>query len=136
MAAEKSSKKKLTPRQGAFIQNLAKGASQSKAAKDAGYSTRNLRQSAHQTLKQVQGKMPEIMDQLGFTDQSLIDNYLRPALEAEETRYVSVETKRVKVPNWGTRMSALDAAFKLKGSTLFWRPGSKKVALRAVDPPN
>ena len=60
MAAEKSGEKKLTPRQHAFVKNLAKSASQ----KDAFIAdkAKHPDQGAHQALKQIQGKVPQIMD--------------------------------------------------------------------------
>jgi hypothetical protein len=64
MAREKSSKKRLTPRQHAFVKNLARGASQKDAFIAAGYKAKHPDQGAHQALKQIQGKVPQIMDQM------------------------------------------------------------------------
>jgi phage terminase small subunit len=64
MAAKKSGKKgkPLTPRQNAFIKALAKGSTQRDAAIKAGYKAKHPDQAAHQALKQIQGKVPQIMD--------------------------------------------------------------------------
>jgi NAD(P)-dependent dehydrogenase (short-subunit alcohol dehydrogenase family) len=86
MATEKSNKKKLTPRQHAFVKNLTRGASQKDAFIAAGYKAKHPDQGAHQALKQIQGKVPQIMDQIGLTDHFLIEKYLVPLLEAEETK--------------------------------------------------
>ena len=66
--------------------------------------------------------MPDILDAHGLTDEVLIDKYLRPALEAEETRYIvtgGVNNAKIhsrKQPIWEPRLRALDMSFKLKGS--------------------
>ena len=116
MAAERSSLKKLTPRQHAFVRNLAKGASQKDAFIAAGYKAKHPDQGAHQALKQIQGKVPQIMDQMGLTNHLLIEKYLVPLLEAEETKFFNGGKKRINVPALGTRHAALDTAFKLRGS--------------------
>ena len=116
MAAERSGLKKLTPRQHAFVKNLAKGASQKDAFIAAGYKAKHPDQGAHQALKQIQGKVPQIMDEMGLTDHLLIEKYLVPLLDAEETKFFNEGKKRVNVPALGIRHTALDTAFKLRGS--------------------
>jgi hypothetical protein len=116
MATKKSGKKKLTPRQQAFVKNLAKGASQKDAFIAAGYKAKHPDQGAHQALKQIQGKVPQIMDQMGLTDHFLIEKYLVPLLEAEETKFFKEGSKRINVAALGIRHTALDTAFKLRGS--------------------
>jgi hypothetical protein len=116
MAAEKSGKKKLTPRQHAFVRNLAKGASQKDAFIAAGYKAKHPDQGAHQALKQIQGKVPQIMDQMGLTDHLLIEKYLVPLLEAQETKFFKEGKVRINIAALGIRHQALDTAFKLKGS--------------------
>jgi len=116
MTAEKSGKKKLTPRQHAFVKNLAKGASQKDAFIAAGYKAKHPDQGAHQALKQIQGNVPQIMDQMGLTDHLLIEKYLVPLLDAEETKFFNEGKKRINVAALGIRHTALDTAFKLRGS--------------------
>jgi hypothetical protein len=116
MAAERSSLKKLTPRQHAFVRNLAKGASQKDAFIAAGYKAKHPDQGAHQALKQIQGKVPQIMDQMGLTDHLLIEKYLVPLLDAEETKFFNEGKRRINVAALGIRHTALDTAFKLRGS--------------------
>ena len=98
------------------MKSLARGASQKDAFIAAGYKAKHPDQGAHQALKQIQGKLPQIMDQMGLTDHLLIEKYLVPLLEAEETKFFKEGSKRIKVQALGTRLSALDMAFKLKGS--------------------
>jgi len=116
MATERSGLKKLTPRQHAFVKNLAKGASQKDAFIAAGYKAKHPDQGAHQALKQIQGKVPQIMDQMGLTNHLLIEKYLVPLLEAEETKFFNGGKKRINVAALGIRHTALDTAFKLRGS--------------------
>jgi hypothetical protein len=116
MAAERSGLKKLTPLQHAFVKNLAKGASQKDAFIAAGYKAKHPDQGAHQALKQIQGKVPQIMDQMGLTDHLLIEKYLVPLLDAEETKFFNEGKMRINVPALGIRHTALDTAFRLRGS--------------------
>ena len=141
MAAEKSSKKKLTPRQYAFVKNLARGASQKDAFIAAGYKAKHPDQGAHQALKQIQGKVPQIMDEMGLTDHLLIEKYLVPLLDAEETKFFNEGKRRINVPALGIRHAALDTAFKLRRSYAPRNPkeaeqfGVKVVVLDMPRPP-
>jgi hypothetical protein len=56
------------------------------------------------------------MDQMGLTDNVLIEKYLVPLLEAEETKFFKEGSKRINVAALGIRHTALDTAFKLRGS--------------------
>ena len=63
--------------------------------------------------------MPETMEKAGLTNKGLIEKYLKPALQAEETEFAKFEGKITDSQNvvaWGPRLTALDLAFKLKGS--------------------
>jgi hypothetical protein len=138
-----SKKRKLTQRQQKLVKNLAAGMNQSEAAAEAGYSDKNLRQSAHQALQQIQRRMPELFEELGLTDRAIIEKHLIPLLNATEAKFfpyrkqivaLSAEGKRNKqidkdllletvqvidvreIAALGTRIAALDIAFKLKGS--------------------
>jgi hypothetical protein len=56
------------------------------------------------------------MDEIGLTDQFLIENYLVPLLEAKETKFFNEGKRRINVAALGIRPAALDTAFKLRGS--------------------
>jgi hypothetical protein len=56
------------------------------------------------------------MDEIGLTDRALIENYLVPLLNAKETKFFKDGEKRINVPALGIRHTALDTAFKLRGS--------------------
>lgn len=112
-------KKPLTPKQKSLAKHLLKGRSRAKAYQLAGYSGKNPRQGAHQVIKQIQEKMPELMDRLGLTDEVLVTKYLHPLLNAHATEFAKFEgriTDSRKVIAWGPRKEGLDIAFKLKGS--------------------
>lgn len=91
----------------------------SEAAVKAGYTDQAPRQAGHQALEQIRAKMPELLDSKGLTDDALIDKYLRPGLEAQETEFAKFEGKITDsrdVIAWGPRRDFLDMTFKLKGS--------------------
>jgi hypothetical protein len=114
--------KPLTPRQRKLAKRLLQGMSSREAIKGTGYSTKNPTQSVQQAINGPGGialKMPELMDKIGMTDQRLLSGYLQPLLEATETKFFHYQGKIVstrKVEALGTRSTALDMAFKLKGS--------------------
>lgn len=111
--------KKLTLQQRALIKNLSKGMSITDAARKAGYSPNSPGQSGSQALENIRLKMPEVLERAGLTDESLIENYLHPALEAHETKFFQKDglvTDERNVAAWSPRLTALDLAFRLKGS--------------------
>ncbi len=116
------SKKKLTPRRIKLLKELVKGKSIVDAEKAAGYSTKYPGQSGSQALAQIRATMPEVLERMGLTNESLIEDYLIPALRAEDSRVVVLggvknqRTKIVKTPAWDPRLRALDMSFKLKGA--------------------
>ena len=118
MAAEKSDKPKkdLSSRQHAFLKAYAKGKTLKQAAIEAGYSKKNADQSGYQALKAIKVRAADLMDEMGLTDRVLIENYLVPLLEAEETKFFNEGKRRINVAALGIRLAALDTAFKLRGS--------------------
>lgn len=111
--------KPLTRREAKFLKAIVKGDSLADAALYAGYSEKYLRQSGFQAMQRIQEKMPQILDRKGLTDEAVIDKYLRPALEANETEFAKFNGKIMderEVVAWTPRLNALDMLFKLKGS--------------------
>jgi phage terminase small subunit len=109
----------LTPQQHRLVKNLVKGMSLMQAAISAGYSPKNASVSANQALKGIRKKMPQLLDRRGLTDAALIKKYLKPALEANETKFFQKDgevKEQHDVINWDARLRALDMTFKLKGS--------------------
>src|SRR4249920_1010006 len=70
MAPKKSGKKrkKATPRQMKLIEERAKGKSYSEAAIAVGYSEKNARQSGYQALQQLRGRVPDLLDRHGLSE--------------------------------------------------------------------
>jgi hypothetical protein len=121
MAPRKSGKKRneATPRQMKLIEARAKGKSYSEAAIAAGYSEKNARQSGYQAMQQLRGRVPDLLDRHGLSEEVLIDKYLRPLLTAEETIFFQKDGKvkqRVNVAALGIRLSSLRTALELHGS--------------------
>jgi len=121
MAPKKSGKKrnKATPRQMKLIEARAKGKSYSEAAIAAGYSEKNARQSGYQAIQQLRGRVPDLLDGHGLSEEVLIDKYLRPLLTAEETIFFQKGGKvkqRVNASALGIRHFSLRTAFELHGS--------------------
>lgn len=134
-----------TNRQRLLVKGLAKGKKGADAAIAAGYSPKNARQSASQALQQIQKTAPELLAAHGLSDEVLIDKYLRPLLDAEETKFfphhemeettekilegegenarmverpVKRSTFKLAERNciaWNPRRDGLDMAFKIRG---------------------
>jgi phage terminase small subunit len=116
---EANLKKRLTHKELALVRNLTKGLSLTKSALAAGYSDKHPGQSGWQALESIRHKIPEVLDKHSLTDSALIEKHLLPALEAHETKFVQKDgkiTDQMNVIAWGARLTALDLAFRLKGS--------------------
>ena len=120
---KKGKKTKLTPRQEKFARGLAAGKTLTASAKDAGYSSKNPGQSGYQALAQMRGRVPDLLAQHGIGEEVLIEKYLIPLLNAEETKFFPAglgpprrKVYRVNVQDLGIRHSALRTAFELHGS--------------------
>jgi hypothetical protein len=114
----KKKKHSLTPRQAKFLKELAKGKTQKDAALAAGYSKSSPRQAATQALEQIRMTMPEALERAGLTAPVLIDKYLRPLMNAHETKFAQYEgtfTDSRKVKAWGARATGLDMALRIGG---------------------
>jgi hypothetical protein len=106
------------PTSGAY-KNLLSGSTITEAARRAGYSEKNLAQSGHQALKAIRLRMPELMDDAGLTERTLIEKYLVPVLSAKNTKYFQYRgkvTDKRTVPDNDTRLRALETALKLRVS--------------------
>lgn len=109
----------LTPQQRKLLKGLAKGMTITDAALEAGYSEKYAGQVGSQALESIRRRMPEILDKHGLTDDALVEKYLKPALEAHETKFAQKDgifTDEKDVIAWNPRLTALDMAFNLRGS--------------------
>ena len=112
---------RLTPQQVKLVVALTKGKTITAAALEAGYSKNYPGQAGSQALEQIRKSAPELLAKHGLTDDVLIEDYLKPMLNAEETKFFPY-TKRGKrelltrhVVAWGPRGIAFDAAMKIRG---------------------
>src|SRR5215471_5096166 len=111
--------RQLTARQAVFVRSLVSGATVTQAARNAGYSGKNLAQSGYQALKTVQSKMPELMVEAGLTPKVIIEKYLVPLLSATSRKCLQHKGKFIysrSFPDWRTRAIALDIVFRLWGA--------------------
>jgi len=111
--------KQLTPRQALFARSLLGGRTITEAARIAGYSEKNLAQSGHQALKAIRLSVPELLDELGLTERTLIEKHLVPKLHAKITKLATRNgefTDYVELENHDTQLKALDIAFRLHGA--------------------
>jgi hypothetical protein len=141
MAVKKTgkSKRKPTPRQMKLIKERAKGKN-AEAAVTAG-SAKNARQSGYQAMEQLRGRVPDLLDKHGLSEDALIDKYLRPLLKWEETILFQKDgkvTQKVRVADGRLRHSALRTAFELHGSyapNVYDKKGAGPGLTLVFDPP-
>jgi hypothetical protein len=123
--------KRLTPRERSLFKNLCKGMSLTDASLQAGYSPKNPGQSGYQAIERIRVAAPELLAKHGLDDDSLIDKYLKPLLNAEETKFFQHEGRVIETRNvaaLGIRDSALDKTLKIRG--LYAQPNDSSVNLR------
>lgn len=127
----KSRKSVLTPRQNLLVKNLAKGKTLTAAAINAGYSPNGAAQTATNALEAIARKAPSMLERLGLSEESVTEKYLKPALEAHETKFFQSDGKVTdsrRVVAWGPRLTALDLYYRLSGSYKSdQNPGALKV---------
>jgi hypothetical protein len=108
------------------VTGLAQGKSLAQAARDAGYSEKNANQGGYQALAQLRGRVPELLERHGLGEEVLIDKYLRPLLDAEETKFFNDGKKQINVAALGIRHAALRTIFESdcasKGSSTVFHP--------------
>jgi hypothetical protein len=122
--------KKLSLRERKLLKALPSSKTVGEAAVKAGYSKKNPRQSGHQAMRAMRGRVPDLMDELGLSERFIIDKHLRPMLSATDTKFVRevVEVKRgrklVQLPvvkqyvvaDNMARLNAIDKTLLLHGS--------------------
>jgi hypothetical protein len=118
-------KRKPNARQQKFVKALAEGKTLTQAAKEANYSSKNPGQSGYQALAQLRGRVPELLERHGLGEEVLIGKYLKPLLEAEETKFFNDGKKQINVEALAIRHASLRTAFELHGS---YAPRDRKEA--------
>jgi hypothetical protein len=119
MAHEK--KRRLSLRKRRFLRNLIsnKYPTQKAAAIAAGYSPSCAGKCATLAIREARESFPEILARMGLTDEALVERYLLPLMNAEETKFFQKDgkiTETADVVAWGPRREGLDMAFKLRGA--------------------
>lgn len=105
---------RFTTRQKRVLMCLSRGRTVQQAADELGMS----RQRIYQIIELTRGRIAELMDDSGLTDAALIEQYLKPALNATETEFAKFGgaiTDRVETVAWGPRLQALELAGKWRG---------------------
>jgi hypothetical protein len=76
-----------------------------------------------QAMQQLRGRVPDLLDRHGLSEEVLIDKYLRPLLNANEAKFfpggIKLGRKKiyhVNVEALGIRHASLRTAFELHGS--------------------
>ena len=109
----------LTILQTRFISALATSTSATEAAGKAGYSLKNLDKSAHQVMKALRGRVPQILDDLGLDEKFVIENHLAPKLTAKRVHYFQKDGEVTDIQlseDLPTQMDAIHKIFQLHGS--------------------
>jgi hypothetical protein len=122
MAANKSGKtkrKELSPRQMKLIKARAEGKTYAQAAIEAGYSPKHAAQNGYQALSQIRGRVQDLLERNGLDENTAIEKYLKPLLEARETVFFQKNGKVTatrKVEALAIRLNALKELFLLHSS--------------------
>ena len=129
-------KKRLTARERRLFKALAEGKNQTEAAIEAGYSTKHPRQSAHQAVKNIENKAPDLFARHGLDDDSFIDKHILPALNAEETKFFAHEgivTDQRNVIAWGPRIQMNGLVARMKGMVIENREAAEtKIGIQVI----
>jgi hypothetical protein len=109
-------KAKLTVRQSRLLKAIPHSKTLSEAGAKAGFSCR---QSAHESFQAIAEKAPEVLQRLGLTTEYVLDKYLRPLLEAKETKFFQnqgIVMQEKEVDALDIRLRAIDTWAKLAGA--------------------
>jgi hypothetical protein len=112
-------RKMMTLKQARFGAALMKARSRREAAIIAGYSRKNIDQSANQAYNAILIKAPEAMGQAGLPLPVIIEKHLVPLLHATEVKLAQHEgqfTDYVELDALGIRLGATRMAFELLGA--------------------
>lgn len=112
-------KRRLNGMERKLVRALASGKTLTQAALDAGYSSKCPAQCGYQALRRLGLSTSQVLDAHGLNVDALIHKYLKPALEASETKFFQkdgIVTDTRDVVAWGPRLQALENAFRLHGA--------------------
>jgi len=123
---KRRNRKLLTRLQAGMLKGILAGKSDLLAYRDAGGTGLNSK-SPHDVKIALLAKVPDLMDRVGLCQAKLIENWLKPALDATETKRAQKDGKFTDErtdPAWEPRLKALDMAFQLNGSYAA-KPGTR-----------
>jgi hypothetical protein len=109
----------LTLLQTRLLEELPTSKTLGEAAAKAGYSGKNAGQSGYQALKALRGRVPEILDRLGLDEETVIENHLKPKLQAKMVHYFQKDGEVTEIQlseNLDIQMQAIHRIFQLHGS--------------------
>ena len=117
----KNRRPKRTARRRRLRRNLLSGKYRTHraAALAAGYSKSCSSAAATQEMKILQEEFPEILAKHGLTDDALVEDYLKPLMNATETRYGIYQGEFVDEREeiaWAPRRDGLEMALRLRGA--------------------
>ena len=80
-------KRSPSPRLRNLVKHLAAGKTRREAERLAGYTTKAPGRSAYQALQNAAKNFSELLDAHGLTDSALIENHVKPLLNAETQKF-------------------------------------------------
>lgn len=106
----------LSAAEAAFVCNRMAGKSQAEAARLAGFSIKGAAVQGHRLQKRLKGTIDQIFQAIGLDDEKAAAR-LNEAVDATAIEIMGKGelTLSVAVPDWQTRLNALDKYFKIKG---------------------
>ena len=108
----------LTARELKFLKAYLRSGNQRQSALAAGYSQANPDQVATKVMKQLQRKVPELLENVNFEVSDMLRKVLVPGLEAKKTIYFThkgVVTDSLECPDNKHRLKCLILSLKLLG---------------------
>jgi hypothetical protein len=126
-------KNMLTLRQARFAAALMKVRTRKEAALIAGYSQKNIDQSANQAFNAILLKAPEALGECGLHMKAVIQNHLVPLLHAQTVKLAQHEgkfTDYVELEDNQIRLGATRMAFELLGA---FKGANESAEKRAID---
>jgi hypothetical protein len=118
-AKKREHAKGLTMRQSRLVKEIAKRGSLKEAAIAAGYPAKHASQSAHQALQGIRLRVPEMLDQAGYSIPVLIEKHIAPKLSARVTKLAVKDgkfTDFVELEDHETQLKAADTMLRMHGA--------------------
>lgn len=82
---------KFSQKQKQLLKELTTSKTITEAAVKAGYSKKTAGQGGHQALKSMRGRIPDLMDRIGLSEEFLIEKHLKRHLSKTRTAFIREE---------------------------------------------